>query len=407
MTVSLTFDDGLADQLGDVSILQRHGLTGTFYVNSGLIDQPGHLTRAGLTQLAEGGNEIAGHTTLHPDLRTLAPDEVQRQICGDRATLTSWGFHPTSFAYPFGYYNDAVKAAVADCGYTSARRVGGLGAPAPGCPGCIPAETTPAADPDQVRTPAEVTAASTVTALEQTVTDARTHGGGWLPFIFHHQSTCTTCGDLSSNPAVLDGFAGWLADQQQSGAVVVRTVTQVVAAPPRPVTPAGPAPAGPMVVNPSLEAGTDPDIPDCWMAASDGRNTATFGRTSGDAHSGQRAETLTVSGYADGEAKLLPRLDLGQCTPAAAAGVPYTVTAWYRSSAPTQFDLYRRTPTGSWLYWTSSPYLAPSPTWAPAHWTTPPAPPDTTGLATGLALTSNGTLTTDDYAILPAPPTGS
>jgi peptidoglycan/xylan/chitin deacetylase (PgdA/CDA1 family) len=208
VTVSLTFDDGLADQLGDVSILQRHGLTGTFYVNSGLIDQPGHLTRAGLTQIAEGGNEIAGHTTLHPDLRTLTPDEAQRQICGDRATLSSWGFHPTSFAYPFGYYNDVVKAAVAGCGYTRGRRVGGLGAPAPSCPGCIPAETTPAADPYQVRTPAEVTAATTVAELEQTVTDARAHGGGWLPLIFHHESTCTTCGDLSSNPACSTGSPG-------------------------------------------------------------------------------------------------------------------------------------------------------------------------------------------------------
>ena len=42
-----------------------------------------------------------------------------RQICDDRANLLGRGFVVTSFAYPFGAYDDTVKAIVRDCGYAS------------------------------------------------------------------------------------------------------------------------------------------------------------------------------------------------------------------------------------------------------------------------------------------------
>ena len=50
------------------------------------------------------------------------------------------------------------------------------------------------------------------------------------------------------------------------------------------------------------------------MAGGYGTNTPTFRTTTSaaKAHSGTRAERLTVSGYASGDAKLLPTLDLGE-----------------------------------------------------------------------------------------------
>jgi peptidoglycan/xylan/chitin deacetylase (PgdA/CDA1 family) len=72
----------------------------TFYVVSGAVDAPGYLTREQLRTIAAQGQEIGGHTVTHPHLRsTGSPDEVRRQICGDRTTLANWGFRVTSFAY--------------------------------------------------------------------------------------------------------------------------------------------------------------------------------------------------------------------------------------------------------------------------------------------------------------------
>jgi peptidoglycan/xylan/chitin deacetylase (PgdA/CDA1 family) len=39
--VSLTFDDGQASQYAAASVLHRHGMAGTFYINSGYVGSSG------------------------------------------------------------------------------------------------------------------------------------------------------------------------------------------------------------------------------------------------------------------------------------------------------------------------------------------------------------------------------
>jgi hypothetical protein len=108
---------------------------------------------------------------------------------------------------------------------------------------------------------------------------------------------------------------------------------------------------------------------------------------------------VTVTGYADGDAVLLPTFDLGACTPAVIAGDSYNLSIWYESTAITQFALYTRTAGGFWSYWTSGPWLAPASTWTQATFTTPAVPAGAVGVSFGLALIANGSLTVDDYAI--------
>ena len=100
--VSLTFDDSTADQRQAVQILDRHGLKGTFFTNSGTVDTPGYLTRGDLLQIEEEGHEIGGHTVLNTDLTRIDPAEARREVCIDRKTLQGWGLHPVAFAYPYG-----------------------------------------------------------------------------------------------------------------------------------------------------------------------------------------------------------------------------------------------------------------------------------------------------------------
>jgi hypothetical protein len=106
--------------------------------------------------------------------------------------------------------------------------------------------------------------------------------------------------------------------------------------------------------------------------------------------------------WTSGNAKLLPTLDLGRCAPGAAAGRSYTIGEWYRSTRPTQFDLYYRTSVGNWVYWTSSPRIAPATHWTNGTWATPALPSGATALSFGLTVGSVGTITITRFSLAPA-----
>jgi peptidoglycan/xylan/chitin deacetylase (PgdA/CDA1 family) len=183
--VTIQFDDGTADAFDALAILQAHGMRATFYVNSGLIGTTGHMSWDQLQSLAQAGNEIAGHTLTHENLRGLSPAEARRQVCDDRASLFAHGFQPTSFAYPFGRFDDGVKQIVRDCGYNSARWVAGVDGRS------TFAETIPPRDAYATRTPQLPKSSTSLATLKSYVTDAEQHGGGWVQLVFHH--LCTRC----------------------------------------------------------------------------------------------------------------------------------------------------------------------------------------------------------------------
>ena len=411
--VTLTFDDGDADQLAAARALHRYRLPATFYIITGAVGTPGYVTRSGLRQLAAEGNEIGGHTVSHLRLTALTTAEARRQVCDSRSILARWGYRAASFAYPGGAVSPRAEAIVRGCGYASARGVVGLRAP--GCPGCARTESIPPRDPMALRTAGEVDSTWTLRDLERTVTAAERRGG-WLPLVFHHVCGGSRCGGLAVRATVLDTFARWLAQRQRLG-TVVRTVGQVTGAPARATPHVAPAaPHG--IVDPSLESvassgavgaslettsAAPASTPRCWMEGGYGRNTARWQRTT-DSHGGRWAEQLTVTGYHSGDAKLLPQFDLGQCSLPVRPGRSYTLGSWYRSTARIQYSVYYRTWSGRWVYWTSSPYFPASPGWSPARWATPPVPAGASGLSFGLTLFSGGSLTTDSYSFTATPP---
>lgn len=401
-TVSLTFDDGLADQTSAVSTLKKYGMTGTFYINSANIGASGFLTRSDLSTLAANGNEVGGHTVTHPDLTTLTPTEANRQICLDRQTLTSWGFTVTSFAYPFAALNSSVEQIVKNCGYNSARASGDLWAPY-GCKSCPGAQPVPPADPYAIKTADDVQSNWTLANLQATVTHAE-RTGGWLPLMFHH--VCNGCNVDSVSPTIFDQFLQWLRGRALLG-TGVRTVNQVVTGAAKPLVPpaAPPAPPGPNdngIVNPSLETAGTGGLPSCWSATGYGTNTRTFDRVS-DAHTGSYGEKITMTSRTDGDAKLVPSFDLGTCSPSVTVGKHYQVSAWYKSTTQTFFTLYQRNAIGQWAYWTQSPRLAATDQWTLATWITPAVPSGMVATSLGLSIDGVGTLTMDDYRLSEAP----
>ncbi|MEO5710597.1 MAG: polysaccharide deacetylase family protein [Nocardioidaceae bacterium] len=232
-TVSLTFDDGLASQYAVRGILSSHGDHGTFYINSGAVDagEPGAMSWAQIHDLRGGGNDIAGHTRDHIDVTSYGTyDQRWHQVCDDRARLVEQGFSPAAFAYPFAAFNATAEEIVRGCGYQSGRSGGSLSAAGPHY-----AETMPPKDPFAIWTLGTTyNGPITLQVLQDAVTAAMAHGGGWLPTLFHEicypgNPSFNSCmaGYRPVSSAVFDAFLGWL-DTQQANGVSVRTITDVM-----------------------------------------------------------------------------------------------------------------------------------------------------------------------------------
>jgi peptidoglycan/xylan/chitin deacetylase (PgdA/CDA1 family) len=393
--ISLTFDDGNADQMTALPVLQKYNMKGTFYIISGAIGAPNYLTQANLATIASQGNEIGGHTVSHPDLTSVPQAEAMRQICNGRATLAGWGYQVTDFAYPYAALNPAVEADVKACGFNTGRGLGDVQS-SHGCTGCATTESVPPVDPYNLAAVDEIDSTWSLAQMEQVVTTAETTGG-WLMYTFHHFGTCGAACDPEIPLPMFDSFLSWIKGQAANG-VTVKTVHQVDGGTVKPVVTEPPS-TNTTLPNPSLEASVTGDgFPDCFMPAGYGTNTPTWARVT-NAHTGTYAQQVTITGYSNGDAALLPTFDLGACTPAVIAGDSYNVSIWYESTAITQFALYTRTAGGFWSYWTSGPWLAPASTWTQATFATPAVPAGAVGVSFGLALIANGSLTVDDYAI--------
>ncbi|MCX6500033.1 MAG: polysaccharide deacetylase family protein [Arthrobacter sp.] len=401
--VSLTFDDSHVDQVAAAAYMNSKGLHGTFYIPSGFLNSdPAYMNTAQALALQAAGNEIAGHTITHPDLTLADTGEQQRQLCNDRNTLTSLGFRITSFAYPFAASSPELEAMVAACGYNSARGLGDIASQDPASAGLPLAETTPPADPFLTQAPDQVDNTWTLQNLEDLTLKAEP-AGGWMQYSFHHIGVAGE--SLSIPTADFNALIDFLAAEQAAGRVEVKTVDQVIGGAVKPPAANGPTPPAPLTAgnllrNPGFEtpASVPGGPPECWVPGAYGTNTYTSSTVTA-AHTGTAASQVVMTAYTNGDAKVLPPLDTGQCTPTVTPGRSYTMSAWYTSTAQTQFELYYRIGQGAWHYWTSSPFVLPSATYTQTSWTSPPVPAGATAMSMALTLSSPGTLVTDDYSL--------
>jgi peptidoglycan/xylan/chitin deacetylase (PgdA/CDA1 family) len=211
--VSLTFDDGDADNYSVRSALAENNLHATFYVVSGFTNTNGYMTDDQLRDLYNDGNEIGGHTLSHVNLTGVRGEELKREVCQDRSNLVAYGFEVASFAYPFGHYDDAAQQVVKDCGYGNARGV----SDGP--------EILPPADGYGLRAMPYIVSDTRLPKMQRYITEVENSGGGWTIFVFHH--VCDGCDQYAIKPGVFTKFAQWLGEQQSNG-LVVKTVGEVM-----------------------------------------------------------------------------------------------------------------------------------------------------------------------------------
>jgi peptidoglycan/xylan/chitin deacetylase (PgdA/CDA1 family) len=223
--VTLGFDDGYADQYDASPILASHGMHATFFVNSGVVGDSTHLTWVQLQDLYADGNEIAGHSLTHANLKHLKGNALLHEVCDDRVNLFKQGFQPTSFAYPFGSYNSTTQQALKTCGYNSGRTVSGG------------PDTIPPLDAYATRAMPSVKSSTSLATMQGWVTQAEQSGGGWVQIVLHH--VCDGCDVYSISLPTLSAFLDWLQPRATNG-TVVSTTTQVIGGPVNPPVPATP-----------------------------------------------------------------------------------------------------------------------------------------------------------------------
>ena len=123
--VTLRFDDGWLSQY-QVALpkMKSAGLKGTFFIISQQIADNGYsgfMSKAQIKGLYAAGNEIGAHTQTHPYLSQLNSTDQQTEIQGSRNDLLAMNVGPiTSFAYPFGDYNNTTLGLVKSDGFSDA-----------------------------------------------------------------------------------------------------------------------------------------------------------------------------------------------------------------------------------------------------------------------------------------------
>ncbi len=123
--LTLSYDDGVVQDIRLIEIMNKHGLKGTFNINSGLY-LPEDTVREkfyGRLKLSEAkalytnsGHEVAVHAYTHPFLEQLDSAEVIYEIAEDRKNLEAqFGQIVRGMAYPFGTYSDEVIDVLKKC----------------------------------------------------------------------------------------------------------------------------------------------------------------------------------------------------------------------------------------------------------------------------------------------------
>ena len=122
--LTLSYDDGVEQDIYLLELMKQYGIKGTFNLNSALFAEEGtvypkghihrRMTKKAIIELyKESGQEIAVHTLTHPHLENLPTSAILNEVLEDRKNLEEmFGTIIRGMAYPFGSYSDAVVEAL-------------------------------------------------------------------------------------------------------------------------------------------------------------------------------------------------------------------------------------------------------------------------------------------------------
>lgn len=124
-SVIITLDDGHREQYYNaLPILKKYGATSTFYIYTDVVEKkyPVAMTWDQIKEVRDSGMAIGSHSLTHPNLNKIKDySKLLKEMTDSKKILEDKvGIKITSFAYPYGIYNDNAIKAVKEAGYTSA-----------------------------------------------------------------------------------------------------------------------------------------------------------------------------------------------------------------------------------------------------------------------------------------------
>src|SRR3989339_1716985 len=117
LIVTTSWDDSCGENLKMVSLLEKYGLKGTFYLSN---DKDRHSEEE-VKNIAVR-HEVGAHTLGHVDLAQIGLAEARKEIVSSKAWLERViGKKVEMFAYPYGRYSAETKELVRQAGFLGAR----------------------------------------------------------------------------------------------------------------------------------------------------------------------------------------------------------------------------------------------------------------------------------------------
>lgn len=133
--LTLSYDDGVEQDIRLIEIMKKHGLKGTFNINSGSYAPEGQVYPEGTIHrrmsrsmaqdlYLNSGMEVAVHGLTHPFLEQLPENLCTYEVMQDRINLEEdYGTIIRGMAYPFGTTSDSVVEILKKCGIAYSRTV--------------------------------------------------------------------------------------------------------------------------------------------------------------------------------------------------------------------------------------------------------------------------------------------
>lgn len=139
--LTLSYDDGVYEDIRLIEIMKKYGLRGTFNLNSEHLqtadpskqNQPGTWATFLTAEQAKAlydqdGIEPATHAYSHPFLQNMPAASVAREMLEDRIFLEKLFERPIrGMAYPYGTYSDMVVDVLKSCDIVYSRTVSSTG----------------------------------------------------------------------------------------------------------------------------------------------------------------------------------------------------------------------------------------------------------------------------------------
>ena len=134
--VTLSYDDGVEEDIRLIEIMQKYGVKGTFNINSGLEIEEGYefppekkhgkrMTAARTVEVySQDGIEVALHALTHQRLEIMPAAQATYQVLKDREILEAqFGRIVRGMAYPYGTFTDETVEILKNCGVAYCRTV--------------------------------------------------------------------------------------------------------------------------------------------------------------------------------------------------------------------------------------------------------------------------------------------